>query len=236
MIIDMLAHIGIKKGEDYHVESLISLMNESGVDKCMICSQLETINNEYIYDCFLRYPDKVIPFAVINPWDIDGEEQLERCFKDYHFYGIKLNAIRFGYSADRHSLLDPYFKLCEKYHKIAVVHCMSDLFSIPEKWAEIAKAFPKVPIVLFHMGVPMMCDNAIKLARDIDNIYLSSCGAYVPTIKQAFEIAGPHKILYSSDAPFGNMQQEIDKVKYVSDNEEFLALMLGGNAKRLLKL
>ena len=40
MIIDMLAHIGIKKGEEYHVESLIRSMDQSGEDKCMICSQL----------------------------------------------------------------------------------------------------------------------------------------------------------------------------------------------------
>ena len=48
MIIDMLAHIGIKKGEDYKVESLLEIMDEAKVDKCMICSQLETIDNKYI--------------------------------------------------------------------------------------------------------------------------------------------------------------------------------------------
>ena len=108
MIIDMLAHIGVKKGEDYHVESLIEIMNQSGVDKCMICSQLETVNNEYIYESVQKFPERTFGFAVVNPWDINGEEQLEKCFRDYHFYGLKMNAIRFGYSADRHSLLSPY--------------------------------------------------------------------------------------------------------------------------------
>ena len=70
MIIDMLAHIGVKKGEDYKVESLFEIMNASGVDKCMICSQLETINNEYIHECCVKYPDKTIGFAVINPWEM----------------------------------------------------------------------------------------------------------------------------------------------------------------------
>ena len=109
MIIDMLAHIGVKKGEDYKVESLLEIMKEAKVDKCMICSQLETIDNEYIYDCTQRYPDKTIGFAVINPWDIEGEAELEKCFRDYNFYGLKMNAIRFGYSGDRHSVLDPFF-------------------------------------------------------------------------------------------------------------------------------
>ncbi|XCP84690.1 amidohydrolase family protein [Roseburia hominis] len=236
MIIDMLAHIGVKKGEDYKVESLLEIMEQSGVDRCMICSQLETINNEYIHECCVKYPDRTIGFAVINPWDVDGEEQLERCFRDYHFYGLKLNAIRFGYSADRHSVLDPYFELCRKYHKCVVVHGQSDMFSIPDKWAEMAKAFPDVPVILYHIGVPMMYERACQLAKEIPNFYLSTCGAYVPVIRMAYEIAGPEKVLYSSDAPFGDEAQEIEKIRYICDNEEHLELMLGKNAEKLLGL
>ncbi len=206
-MIDMLAHIGVKKGENYKVESLLDIMNTTGVERCMICSQLETIDNEYIYECCKKYPDRTLGFAVINPWDVDGEEQLERCFKDYHFHGLKMNAIRFGYSADRHSVLDPYFELCRKYKKCVVVHGQSDMFSIPDKWAEMAKSFPDVPVILYHMGVPLM-----------------------------YEIAGPEKILFSSDAPFGDQAQEIEKVRYICDHTEHLEMMLGKNAKQMLGL
>lgn len=236
MIIDMLAHIGVKKGEDYKVESLFEIMQASGVDKCMICSQLETINNEYIHACCVKYPEKTIGFAVINPWDVDGEEQLERCFRDYGFYGLKLNAIRFGYSADRHSVMDPYFELCRQYHKCVVVHGQSDMFSTPEKWAEMAKSFPDVPVVLYHMGVPLMYERACELARDIPNFYLSTAGTYVPVIKMAYETAGPEKILYSSDAPFGDEIQEMAKIRYICKDPAHLELMLGGNAEKLLGL
>ena len=234
MIIDMLAHIGVKKGEDYKVESLLEIMKEAKVDKCMICSQLETIDNEYIYDCTQRYPDKTIGFAVINPWDIEGEAELEKCFRDYNFYGLKMNAIRFGYSGDRHSVLDPFFDLCRKYKKCVVVHGQSDMFSIPDKWAEMAKTYPDVPVILYHIGVPMMYERACELARDIPNFYLSTCGSYVPVIKMAYEIAGPEKILYSSDAPFGDETQEIEKIKYVVKNEKDLEMILCGNAKKIL--
>ena len=154
MIIDMLAHIGIKKGEDYHVESLIRIMDQSGEDKCMICSQLETVNNEYIYESVQKFPDRTFGFAVINPWDIDGEEQLEKCFRDYHFYGLKMNAIRFGYSADRHSLLDPYFELCCKYNKCVVVHGQSDMFSIPDNGPRWQKVFRMCLWCCFIWGFP----------------------------------------------------------------------------------
>ncbi len=234
MIIDMLAHIGIKKGEDYKVESLLEIMDEAKVDKCMICSQLETIDNKYIHECYEKYPDKTIGFAVINPWDIGAEEELEKCFKDWGFMGLKMNAIRYGYSADRHSVLDPFFELCKKYNKCVVAHGQSDQFSLPDKWAEMAKSYPDVPVVLFHIGVPMMYERACELARDIPNLYLSTCGSYVPVIKMAYEIAGPEKILFSSDAPFGDMIQEIEKIKYVVKDQKHLDMILGGNAMRIM--
>ncbi len=236
MIIDIFTHIGKRKGEFYKVESMLELMDQAKIDKFMICSQLETIDNDYIYDCSLRYPDRTIGFAVINPWDIDGEEELERCFRDYNFYGVKLNAIRFGYSADRHSVLDPFFDLCRKYKKCVVVHGQSDMFSIPDKWAEMARTYPDVPVVLFHIGIPMMVEQSCKLARDIPNFYLSTCGAWVLAMKMAYEIAGPEKVLFSSDAPFGNPAQEIAKLEYICKNPEHLDMMLCQNAKRLLNI
>jgi predicted TIM-barrel fold metal-dependent hydrolase len=236
MIIDMLTHIGIRQGENYKIESLLELMDEARIDKSMICSQLETIDNTYIHDCTLKYPDRTLGFAVINPWDMDGEEELERCFRDYNFYGLKMNALRFGYSADRHSVLDPYFNLCRKYRKCVVSHGQSDLFSIPDKWAEMAKAYPDVPMILFHIGVPLMVERCCQLAKEIPNFYLSTCGSYVPAIKTAYEIAGPEKILFSTDAPFGAPLQELAKVEYVCKNPVHLDMIMGGNAKRLLNL
>lgn len=236
MIVDMLSHIGKRKGNVYKVEELLKLMDESKVDKCMICSQLETIDNEYIYECTKNYPDKVLGFAVINPWDIDGEEQLEKCFKDYDFYGLKLNALRFGYSADRHSILDPFFQLCEKYNKMVVAHCMSDLFSIPDKWGEMARSYPTVPIILYHMGVPMMVDSALKIAKKYDNVYLGTAGTFTPVIKRAIEEVGPEKVIFSSDAPYGSMTQEADKIRYCTEDEKAINMMLGENAKKLLNI
>lgn len=235
-IIDMLSHIGKRKGSVCYVQEVLDMMEASGVDQGMICSQLETIDNEYIFDCCQKYPDKVFGFSVINPWDIDGEAELEKCLRDYKFYGVKLNAIRFGYSADRHSVVDPFFDLCRSYGKMAVVHNMADLFSIPDKWGEIARVYPEVPTLLYHMGVPYMVDSAIELARKYDNIYLGSACSFAPAIKKAYETVGAGKLMLATDAPFVSMAQEIDKIKYVIRKDSDLELVLGGNAKKVVGL
>lgn len=234
MIIDLLSHIGTRKGNTYKVEELIHLMDDAKVDMCMACSQLETIDNEYISECVNNYPDRIIGFSVINPWDMDGEEELERCFRDYKFKGLKLNAIRFGYSADRHSVLDPFFELCSKYKAPVVVHNMSDLFSIPSKWEEMARTFPDVPIVLFHMGIPMMVDSAMQIAKRNKNVYLGTACAFAPVVKRAIEEVGPEKVILSSDAPYGSMGQEIDKIRFVTSDPAALKLILGENARNML--
>lgn len=236
MIIDMLTHIGIRKGENYTMESLLQLMDESQIDRSMICSQLETIDNRYIWESTKRYPDRTLGFAVINPWDMDGEEELERCYREYGFHGLKMNALRYGYSGDRRSVLDPFFDLSRAYAKIIVAHGMSDMFSIPDKWAQMAKAYPDVPVVLFHIGVPLMVERACELARDIPNFYVSTAGAFAPAMKRAYEVAGPEKILFSSDAPFGNPQQEIAKLEHICKNPTHLEMMFSDNAKRIMKL
>ena len=100
----------------------------------------------------------------------------------------------------------------------------------------MAKRFPDVPIVLFHIGVPMMYERACQLAKEIPNFYLSTCGAYVPVIRMAYEIAGPEKVLYSSDAPYGDEAQEIEKIRYICDNQEHLEMILGKNAAKILGL
>lgn len=236
MIIDMLTHIGKRKDGTYKVESLLELMKNSGVDTCMICSQLETVDNDYIFECAKKYPQRTLGFAVVNPWDMDGERELEKCFSEYGFHGLKLNGVRFGFSGDRHSLLDSYFDICRKYKKIVVAHNMSDLFSIPEKWEEMAKTYPDVPLLIYHMGVPFMSDSSIRLAREYDNVFLSTAGAFVPVMQKALQQIGASKIVFSTDAPYGDMLQEVNKIKYITKNSEEQDLIYYKNISKLLGL
>lgn len=236
MIYDLLTHIGVRKGENYKIESLLELDKKAGIDRTMICSQLETIDNEYIYDCTKRYPTETLGFAVLNPWDIGAEENLEKYYREYGFYGLKMNAIRYGYSADRTSLLGPFFDICRSYKRIVVAHCQSDLFSIPDKWAYQARQFPDVPFVLFHIGIPFMAERCCELAKELPNVYVSTCAAFVPVMKMAYEVCGPEKMIFSSDAPFGDPCQELEKIQYVIKNPEHLEMILYGNAKRIMNL
>ena len=81
-----------------------------------------------------------------------------------------------------------------------------------------------------------MYERAMELAKEIPNFYLSTAGAYVPVIQMAYEKVGPEKILFSSDAPFCDQKQEMDKIRYVTKNEGHLELMLGKNSARIVNM
>lgn len=234
MIINMLSHIGRRKGNEFTVEQLLEAMQSAGVDMSVTCCQVENIDNAHTAEVARKYPEKLIGLAVVNPWALDGEEELERCFRDYGFRGVKLNAVRFGISADRHSILDPYFQLCSKYKGVVIAHAMSDLMSMPAKWEEMARNFPDVAVILSHMGIPAMVDSALKIARRTRNIYLNTAVCFAPVIKRAIEEVGPEKIVFASDTPYGSMRQEIEKIRFVTSDEGALRLILGNNAAMLL--
>ena len=81
-----------------------------------------------------------------------------------------------------------------------------------------------------------MVERCCELAKTLPNFYLSTSGSYVPAIKAAYDAVGPDKIIFSSDAPFGNPAQEIEKVRFVVKNEAHLDKILCQNAKDILHL
>lgn len=96
MIIDSHNHMGKRKGVDFPAESMIEWMDKAGVDACLVTSQVEAINNDYIAEMQLKFENRIFGYAVVNPWDYIAEEELERCFRDLNLYGLKLNPLRHG--------------------------------------------------------------------------------------------------------------------------------------------
>lgn len=238
MIIDMLTNTGIKKGMEYdcQTEELIRVMDRFGVNRSVAICQSEYIDNAANFASVSQYPDRLIGVGIVNPWSLDAEAEAERCFSVYGFRGLKFNCLRLGLSADRHSLMDPILNIVERHRGFIIAHCMSDLFSLPNRWEDLAKSFPGVPILISHIGSPNMYESAIKCAKRTPNLYLITAGAFPRHIAEAFEELGPEKLFFSSDGLYGSMAQELRTIDYIVKDPHAKRLILGENAINILNL
>lgn len=236
MIIDSHNHMGKRKGVDFPAESMIEWMDKAGVDACLVTSQVEAINNDYIAEMQLKFENRIFGYAVVNPWDYIAEEELERCFRDLNLYGLKLNPLRHGFALDRHSIVDPLFEICERYDKPILVHGQSDMFNMPGKFDEMAETFPNVKIILAHIGEPDAIDAAIRVVNRRENVYVDTAGIQLSTLKRAVNEIDPNKILMGTDAPWGDFNLSIELVEKATEDEEIRQKILGKNVARLFKL
>ncbi len=213
MIIDSHIHVG--KAEfslvkhldfDYDLfngyEDTILMMNENKVDKAVIFPvphiQIDpTKSNEYIYEAYLKYPDRFIPFCRID-------SNLEDNLLSGRFKGVKIHML---YEQIELKAIKKQLQVIEDAGVPLVVHALfKDKVGQIDK---INKYAPNIKIILAHMGRghlytgEQVVDNALKL-KQYPNVYmdLSTVGD-IQTIINCCEIIGYNKVLYASDYPFG---------------------------------
>ncbi len=246
MIIDTHAHIGRgeRLGDTYQVDQSVGLlleeMAEAGVDKACIMPLAHSDYEfaiEEIREAVAAHPDKLIGYARLN---LNNEDrafaQLRRAFEDYGFRGVKIHpGLGDGFPTRR------FLELMSEYQRPLLVHTKPDLEYI-DAMAHIARSYPRVPLILGHMGgFSTFWPGFVKLcaveAKQIPNLYLDTAFVFLHNwIALGVEICGPEKVLFGTDAPGMHPAIVLKQIElcHFSDSEK--ALILGGNARKLIKL
>jgi hypothetical protein len=125
--VDAHSHAGTGAA-NWTATQIVERMNSMGVDKTVIFPFTEGFfTNDYIFEAIEQYPNRLIPFCAINPWEKEkAYEELERCFKA-GFMGVKLHPTMCGFRLSDKALVNPVFEIAEKYEKVVIAHGASDL-------------------------------------------------------------------------------------------------------------
>lgn len=236
MRMDSHNHLGIRKGENFPTSEIIRWMDKAKLDACVITGHPEAINNDYIAKAQAEHPDRLFGFAVVNPWDFGAEDELRRAVEDLRLLGLKLNPLRHGYALDRHEIVDPIFEICQEYGIPVLVHGCSDQFNMPGKFDEMARAFPKVNIIMAHIGEPDAIDAAIRVAKRRENIYVDTAGIILSTLQKAIKEIPSEKILMGTDAPWGYFELSMQLVERATEDRRIQDMIMGENIARLLNI
>jgi len=235
MIVDCHNHIGYRIGAYFSGEEMIQWMDKAGVDKAVAFYQCEEpLDNMYVADIASKYPNRIIGFALLNPWDYRAVEDLSRLTTQHGLQGLKLNPTRHGYSMDRTEILDPLFEVAA-HRKIPIIaHGKDDLFTMPGKFEIMAKRHPRVNLIIAHMGVDRALGAAIRAAKRNKNIYLDTATVSPNAIREAIKGVGPEKILMGTDAPWGRFELSIAAVEKATSDFHQRDLIMHENILRVL--
>lgn len=255
MIIDAHVHIhpdakGFGEKYDASVESLITSINNSGVDKAIILPIYPQIPNKFIADACKKYPDKLIGFASVNPLQgVKAIEILEKDVKRYNLKGLKLHPRIQNFSLGNPGLI-PVFQKCAELKIPVVIDTfpgmdLSSNDSIPLLIGRIASSVPGVNIVLAHAGAYKILDT-LFIAKSHRNIYLDISYTLFyfqgSSIEKDMEFVikkiGPNRCIYGSDHPElelnNTFELSVKLLKKYGLSEEEMRYILGETINSLI--
>ncbi|MBQ8539812.1 MAG: amidohydrolase family protein [Ruminococcus sp.] len=218
MIIDTHTHIGTSLGFDMREEYITYMMEEYGIDHCIIsnadCATHDHSQNpipkQYLTDHIVSNT-KAISFAKenegkisvalwVNPYE--NEKPIEELIKNNRdiICAVKFHpfhsALRFNSEK-----IDRYIKLAQKYSLPVVTHTGCGECDNVTLVYEVAKKYPDVNFVMVHMGLGTDNTEAIDLISKLPNLYGDTTWVSIESTLRFLEICGDDKIVFGSDAP-----------------------------------
>lgn len=235
MILDAHNHIGVRHGASQTGADLVAKMDQAGVDMAVMFPFVEgNFTNDAVKVAHDEFPDRLIPYCAVNPWQADAAAEVRRCVRDWKFKGLKLHPTLNGYHLADHGLVDPLFEEAESLGIPIIVHGASDLYNAPPEFAEMARRFPKVKLLMAHMGFFWAVDQAIGYARELPNLYLETSRAPIYEITVAVRELGPDRVIWGTDSPFVDYEWEFRKMERCSPDRAVYERVVGGTMADIL--
>ena len=185
------------------------------------------VPNDYVASYVARDPARLIGFGAVDPSDASAIDELERMKSDLGLVGCKLGPI--------YQNVDPlgpeFLRVCEALERLELpmlIHqgttfarAGSLLLARPILLDEIALRYPKLKIVIAHIGHPWF-DEAIAVVRRHPHVYADISGLVTrrwllyQALVSAIEYRVEHKLLFGTDFPFFTARQTIDGLRSVT--------------------
>jgi predicted TIM-barrel fold metal-dependent hydrolase len=226
-------------------------MDRNGISRAVVCPFVTGLldradfrrANDYVIGAVKDCPERLVGMCTLTP--LHGAfavEEFRRCL-DRGLSGIKLHPGRHGHYSLADSAMDLVMREVEATGAFVFIH--SDFASkvcSPYEIVALARAFPRVKIVLGHFGLDQdMCGRTPAIVQDAPNVYLdTSQTADRPEAIFVSSTArlGASRVLFGSDAPV--ISPEVNLKKLAVAVEDFhlapdaAEAILRGSAERLL--
>ncbi len=156
-------------------EEFITDLDEAGINKAVVLSDKRT-SPEQVSAFIKQQPDRFIGFGYVNPLYRGAEEDVIRQRQELDLFGLKLYPTTDGYFVDDPKVFRVYEVAVNINMPVLLHHAgmpePNDLMkhADPTLIDNIACSFPKLKIVLAHLGYPRV-DETLYVVRKHKNVW-----------------------------------------------------------------
>lgn len=237
-------------------DELISAMDESGVDVSVMVGigwqnfELARMYNDYILDAQSRFPNRLIGYCAVNPqWGQLAVVEAQRCLEA----GLKgvgeLHPDTQGFNLNEDPTVNSLMELIVHFEVPILVHSSEPIGHDypgkgtvnPTKLIAFIQNFKEAQIICAHWGGGLPFYSLMpEIADLLKNVSFDSAASPFLYDSAVFSVVtrlvGPEKVLFGSDFPLVSPKRMLKQIRDNHFSPETLALILGGNAHRLLNL
>jgi len=205
--------------------------------------------NMWVCEAAKKHP-QLVPFIGVDPSNLSVDEteaHVREMVNQHGAKGIKVHPVmqRFYMHDER---MMPIWRTCVELDLPIIAHSGpargEDQYAEPRAFAPVLKAFPKLRIVLAHMGGGAW-QQLLEIARTYPNTYFDICeiiewtGApNAPTDHELTKLilkVGPERVMMGSDFPWYDIDHTVERVMELPLlSMKQREAMLGANAIRIL--
>ena len=181
--VDYHCHISITEYSDPRNPTVIQVsqeefladLQEAGIDKAIVLSDRRS-SPEQVSEFVKGAPDHFIGFGYVNPLQSEADEEVLKQRHELDLYGLKLYPCTDGYAPDDPDAYKVYeaassIDMPVLFHQAGMPNPHDLLkYTDPGQIDVIAESFPKLKIVLAHLGYPRV-DETLYVTRKHPNVY-----------------------------------------------------------------
>ncbi|HBE02367.1 MAG: hypothetical protein A2096_17690 [Spirochaetes bacterium GWF1_41_5] len=250
MIIDMHVHPP-KKNSPLSLSDMAEAAKKCGIDRiCLLGrvgetranpskNEIKSINNETM-ELALKYPEIYSGFCYLNPAHDEKflQNEIKRSITAGPLLGIKL-WVAVKYSDPRMNfIMKKALKLgipvlVHAWYKSTEYHYNE---STPLETAHLAGRFPDSVIIMAHLNG---CGfRGVQDIKKFNNVFIETSGSQPESgmIEYAVSHLGAERVIFGSDAAGRDFSSQMGKILGAEITEREKLLILGENAKKILKL
>ena len=231
------------------VSGLKAHMVDSGWDKSVVVGIAERPDQVAgVNDWLINIQDSsIVSFGAIHPLLEDKPAEIRR-IRSQGLKGIKLHPVLNRFHPDDPSMFPLYEEIGDSM--VVAIHCgsMPHLkhqrpdFASPHRVASVARNFPKLRIIAYHLGGFYMLDEAEKNLVGLPNLLIDTSwpptvGEITPeTLLKIVNNHGADKITFGTDYPFASQTSDAEFLSSLPLTSTQLDMLLGDNAAAFIGL